>query len=184
MVEFIKKYKGYIISFIGGFLVCLLIWLCSSNHELKKEIIEVENPKITTKTEVETIIKTDTVTIYKEVVKPEYITETIIRTDTIKEETVVPIVQRGYIEMIDNDSIKGKIETVVSGYNPQLDSIKYKFEFYPKTITNTVETTVTKEVTKYKQKKINFGVFVGPTYNFISKKFDLSVGCGIVFAPF
>lgn len=184
MIDFIKKYKGYIISFIGGFLVCLIIWLCSSNHDLKKELTNVSEPKITTKTEVKKEIKTDTVTVYKEVAKPEYITETIIRTDTVKEETVLPIVQRGYVETIDNDSIKGKIETVVSGYNPQVDSIRYKFELYPKTITNTVETTVTKEVTKYKQKKINFGIYGGVGYSVFNRQPDLQVGIGIVFTPF
>ena len=65
------------------FLLCLIIWLCSSNHELKKEIIESGTLKITTKTEVNTVVKTDTVRLTETFEKPEPIKETFIRTDTI-----------------------------------------------------------------------------------------------------
>lgn len=176
MTEFIKKYKGYIISFFGGFLICLIIWLCCSNHDLKKEIIEIEKPVVSVKTET----KIDTVTLTKTIPKPQYIKETIIRVDTIENETPIPIVQRKYITEIDTDTVKGTINTTVSGYEATLDTIQYNLNIYPKTVTNTVET----QIIKYNQKKINFGVFVGPTYNILNKNFDLSVGVGLVFTPF
>lgn len=176
MVQFLEKYKGVLIGFVVGFLVCLAIWLLNTNHELKKEIIEVEKPVVTVKTET----RIDTVTITKTVPKPEYITETIIRVDTIENETTIPIVQRQYSTLIDTDTVKGEINATVSGFQPVLDTLSYNLNIFPRTET----ITITEQITKYKQKKINFGVFVGPSYNTISKKFDLSVGCGIVFTPF
>lgn len=176
MIEFIKRYKGYIAVYVFGFLTCLIVWLLNSNHKLKKEIIEIEKPVITVKTEV----KTDTVTITKTIPKPEYITETVIRRDTIEKETIIPIVQRQYLTEINTDTVKGEITAVVSGYEATLDTLNYKLNIYPKSEIITIQ----EQITKYKQKKINFGIYGGVGYSVFTHKPDLQVGIGIVFTPF
>lgn len=157
-------------------MTCLVIWLCFSNHELKKEIIEVEKPVIKVRTET----KVDTVTMTKTIPKPEYIKETIIRTDTVTKDTVIHFTSRDYVTQISNDTVKGEIKATVSGYEAVLDTIQYNLNIYPKTITNTVET----QIIKYKQKKINFGIYGGVGYSVFSRQPDLQVGIGIVFTPF
>lgn len=164
----VKKYIKEIISFAIGVLITSMVFLIFQNHELKKEIITVEKPVIKWQTKTE--IKTDT--IYKEIIKPKYLTETIIRTDTIKQDTILPIVQRDYLTSINTDSVSGEIYAKISGYNAVLDTLSYKLYIPTKTITNTVET----QITKYKQKHWNFTVGVGGGYGLINRKADIFIG--------
>lgn len=164
----VKKYIKEIIAFVVGVLITSVIFLLYNNHNLKTELIEVEKPIVKVKTEV--VTKTDT--IYRTISKPTYLTETIIRTDTIKQDSVLPIVQREYYTNIDTDTVTGQIKAVVSGYNAELDTLQYNLIIPTKTITNSVET----QITKYKQKHWNFTVGVGGGYGVINRKADIFVG--------
>lgn len=164
----VKKYIKEIISFAIGAIIASMVFLIFQNHELKKEIITVEKPVVKWQTKTE--IKTDT--IYKTISKPIYLTETIIRTDTIKQDTILPIVQRDYLTSINTDSVSGEIYAKISGYNAVLDTLSYKLYIPTKTVTNTVET----QITKYKQKHWNFTVGVGGGYGLFSRKADIFVG--------
>lgn len=166
-----RKYISEIIAFAIGVLITSIAFLLFQNHELKKEIIEVEKPVIKYQTKTE--IKTDT--IYKEIIKPKYLTETIIRTDTIKADTAVNFVQREYYTTINTDTITGQIKAVVSGFNPSLDTLQYNLHIPTRTITNTMEI----QTTKYKQKHWNFTVGIGAGYGLINRKADVFVG-GII----
>lgn len=170
-MEIMKKYISEIIAFAVGVLITSMAFLLFQNHDLKKEIIEVEKPVIKWQTKTE--IKTDT--IYKEIIKPKYLTETIIRTDTIKVDTAVNFVQREYYTTINTDTITGQIKAVVSGVNPTLDTLQYNLHIPTRTITNTIET----QTTKYKQKHWNFTVGIGAGYGLINRKADVFVG-GII----
>lgn len=167
-MEMVKKYIKEIISFAIGVIVTSMVFLIFQNHELKKEIIEVEKSVIKYQTKTE--IKTDT--LYKEIIKPQYITETVIRTDTIKQDTILPIIQRDYFTSINTDSVSGEIYAKISGYNAVLDTLSYKLYIPTKTVTNTVET----QITKYKQKHWNFTVGIGGGYGLINRKADIFVG--------
>lgn len=167
-MEMVKKYIKEIISFAIGVLITSMVFLIFQNHELKQEIITVEKPVVKWQTKTE--IKTDTV--YKEIIKPTYLTETIIRTDTIKADTILPIVQRDYLTSINTDSVSGEIYAKISGYNAVLDTLSYKLYIPTKTVTNTVET----QITKYKQKHWNFTVGIGGGYGLINRKADIFVG--------
>ena len=173
-MEMVKKYVKEIISFAIGVLITSMVFIIFQNHELKQEIITVEKPvvKFQTKTE----IKTDT--IYKTISKPIYITETVIRTDTIKQDSVLPYIQRDYITSINTDSVSGEIYTKISGYNAVLDTLSYKLYIPTKTITNTVET----QITKYKQKHFNWGITAGFGYGITTKRPDLFVGLGVQYS--
>lgn len=166
-----KKYIKEIVAFAIGVLITSMAFLIFRNHQLTKEIIEVEKPVVKIKTEI--VTKTDT--IFKTITKPQYMTETIIRTDTIKQDTILPLLQRDYITSINTDSVSGEIYASVSGYNAVLDTLSYKLIIPTKTITNSVET----QITKYKQKHWNFTVGVGAGYGVINRKADIFVG-GVV----
>lgn len=167
-MEIVKKYIKEIISFVIGALIASITFLLFNNHQLKTELIEVEKPIVKVKTEV--VTKTDT--IYRTISKPQYITETILRVDTIKQDSVLPYIQRDYITSINTDSVSGEIKAVVSGYNAILDTLSYRLTIPTKTITNTVET----QITKYKQKHWNFTVGVGCGFGVINRKADIFVG--------
>lgn len=164
----VKKYIKEIISFAIGVLITSMVFLIFQNHELKQEIITVEKPVIKYQTKIE--VKTDT--IFKEIIKPKYLTETIIRTDTIKADTAVNFVQREYYTTINTDTITGQIKAVVSGVNPTLDTLQYNLHIPIRTITN----EITVERTKYKQKHWNFTVGIGGGYGLINRKADIFVG--------
>ena len=173
-MEIVKRYLKEIIAFTVGGLITSMVFLLFSNHELKKEVIEVEKPIVKVKTEV--ITKTDT--IYRTISKPQYITETIIRTDTIKQDSVLPYIQRDYITSINTDSVSGEIKAVVSGYNAILDTLSYNLYIPTKTITNTVET----QITKYKKTHLNWGVQMGYGFGVFNRKSDLYIGFGIQYS--
>jgi len=164
----IKKHIKEIVAFAVGVLITSMAFLIFRNEELKQEIIEVEKPIV--KTETKVITKVDT--LYNTIYKPKYITETIIRTDTIKADTALNYVQREYLTNIATDTITGQIKAVVSGVNPSLDTVQYNFNIPTRTITNTVQT----QITKYKRKHWNFTVGVGAGYGLTTKKADLFVG--------
>lgn len=167
-MEIVKKYIKEIVTFAIGVLITSMAFLIFKNHQLTKEIIEVEKPvvKVVTKE----VVKVDT--IYRTITKPKYITETIVRTDTIKEDTVLQFLQRDYITAINTDSVSGEIKATVSGYNAVLDTLQYNLTIPTRTITNTITT----ETTKYKQRHWNFTVGVGAGYGLINQKADIFVG--------
>lgn len=84
------------------------------------------------------IVKTDTITIKKEIIKPvpqlitKFRTDTIITTDV--DTVFLPIEQKHYITEIDNDSVKGQIKAVINGYSVSLDSLQYNIHFEQKTL--------------------------------------------------
>lgn len=101
--------------------------------------------------------------------------ETVLRTDTLrlthKEDTVVPIdiTQKTYSFSSDTLSYTA----YVSGYQPQLDSIRAKIN-YPtiinaKTVTNTI----------YKRKHFNISPSIGIGYGVVHKQPDVYVGVTI-----
>lgn len=173
-MEIVKRYIKEIISFSIGAIIASMVFLICQNHELKQEIITVEKPVIKYQTKTE--IKTDT--IYKEIIKPKYLTETIIKIDTIKQDSVLPYIQRDYITSINTDSVSGEIYTKISGYNAVLDTLSYKLYIPTKTITNTVET----QITKYKQKHLNWGITAGFGYGITTKRPDLFIGLGVQYS--
>lgn len=173
-MEIVRNHIKEIISFVIGVLITSITFLLYNNHELKKEIITVEKPIVKVETKVET--KTDT--IYRTITKPQFLTQTIIRTDTIKQDSVLPIVQRDYITAINTDSVSGEIKAVVSGYNPQLDTLQYNLHIPTKTITN----EITVESVRYKQKHWNWGVTAGFGYGITTKRPDLFIGLGVQYS--
>ena len=135
------------------------------------------------KNKIDTIIttKTDTLwrdtTIWKYKFKP--VKEEIIRHDTIKtpqnDSIIIPITSKAYTDTIcaNNDSVI--VQSYISGYKPNLDSLRVYMKKQEIVKTNTI--TITK--TKTKCKKIGIGLQAGYGYGFRSKQIEPYIGVGI-----
>lgn len=78
------------------------------------------------------IVMRDTVMICDTVVEPVPVSSVILRHDTIvtpKDTVYLPVERKTYEQIIDNDSVKGSIRTMVSGYDLNLDSLTYNLRF-------------------------------------------------------
>lgn len=124
----------------------------------------------------DTIQQTDTVysTFFLSSI-PTTIKETKLRTDTLrlahKEDTVIPIEITQKTYSLNTDTLS--YTAYVSGYQPQLDSIRIKIN-YPtiintKTVTNTI----------YKKKHFNISPSIGIGYGVVHKQPDVYVGVTI-----
>lgn len=125
---------------------------------------------------VKTIVLTDTitnvVTVRDTIYKPKPIERVVLRVDTVKADTVLVYESKRYLTKVDNDSVKGEIETFVSGVDCSVDTINWRFDIPTRTITNTI---TTEKVIKQRT-HLNWGVGVGCGYGLINRKPDVYVG--------
>lgn len=152
--SYIKNFAPYIIT---ALLSIIVFHTCTDAGEpvVAKEKITVDTVFI---------FKTDTIIRYE----PKYITQTIVRHDTlflVKDSIVyLPITQKRYSE-------PNLYDVWVSGYKPQLDSIKT----YNRTEYVNVEKVVEREVIKNKYELYVFG-----SLNAISNSFVPQVGVSLI----
>lgn len=155
--------KNKIIIILSLFLALSLLVLCvaHSNEESAKNRL---------KTDTITIIKRDTITITKPVIKTKYIakviTDTLYTRDSIKVEVNIPIETKVY-----KDST---YRAVVSGYCVLLDSL----EIYPSHTTTIITNN------NLKKSRWNISIQNGIGYGVFNKKTDLYVGIGISYSLF
>lgn len=131
---------------------------------------------------VKTIVQTDTitnvVTVRDTVYKPRPIERVILRVDTVKADTVLIYESKRYLTKIDNDSVKGEIETFVSGVDCSVDTINWRFDIPTRTITNTIET----ERIVTKKTHLNWGIGVTAGYGIIGKRPEVVVGASVIWS--
>lgn len=136
----------------------------------------------TVKETVKTVVLTDTitnvVTVRDTVYKPKPIERVVLRVDTVRADTVLVYESKKYNVPVRTDSVNGEIDVVASGVECSVDSVMWRFDIPTRTITNTIETE--KVITK--KTHLNWGVFVGPSYNVINKSVDVSVGFGLMYS--
>ena len=143
--------------------VIIFLIILFNVYSLGKKSVE---PTIIEK--VDTIKRTDTITIYKPIPDTVYLTkivkDTLYSTDSIKTEVNIPISTTIYKY--------STYEASVSGFKANLDYVKV----FP------TQTTIYKEKTleiKEKQPLIKHGVQVGVGYGMINNKPDFYIGYGI-----
>lgn len=153
-----------ICAIVGAIVTLALVVLTYKPTETTESVREVV--KRDTVTTVLTVH--DTITVER--LKP-ILTE-VVRRDTVRADTVLLVERVTYSTEVHNDSISGEIRAVVSGVNPSLDSLAYRFQIPTRTITNTVETE--KIVTK--KTHLNYGVGVMAGYGFFSKRPEIVGG--------
>lgn len=169
------KHTKHIIPLVLG-LILIALTFCTFRMCHKQ-------PETVTVTDTITVSKTDTLFDTTQLIQffPKPVFDTIIRVDTFKKDTPIPYVQRTYSDTITEDS-GATVEYMasVSGYNPNLDTLRFRLKYPVITteITNTV--TNTEYITK-KQSKLGFGVNVGFGYGFFSKQPDIYAGFGLTY---
>lgn len=130
-----------------------------------------ESVKETKRTEIrtDTIRLTDTIRIER--LKP-ILTE-VIRRDTVKADTILMTERKVYdIKEVQGDSLSVDIRAVVSGINPSLDSLSYRFDVPTKTITEVIE----KERIIKQKTHLSYGVGVMAGYGFFGKRPEIVGG--------
>lgn len=142
------------LSYLFIIVVLVTLLVLSLNRGCK---VEVKEKRVT---DTLVITKIDTVIEYK----PRYITSKIIDTLYLPTHTqsslLLPLTQKFYTS-------EGIYDVWISGYEPQLDSIKT----YPKVEYRTITNTITKEVIK---KEWNFYTYMG--FKRLSNSWQPSVG--------
>ena len=155
-----KDYNGLVIAFI---LILTALYVIGSTFLYKPKEIPTES-KIEVRTD--TIYLKDTVVIETPIeverikVKDKYIQDTVYieNSPTIAD---IPIEQAIYQDT--------NYLAVVSGFQPKLDSL----------VIYNNNKVITNEITKYKQKKWNYGIVGGVGYGLTSNKIDCWVGVGV-----
>lgn len=126
---------------------------------------------ITTKTD--TLWRDTTIWMYK--LKP--VKEEIIRHDTIKtpqsDSIIIPITSKVYTDTICANNDSAIVQSYISGYKPNLDSLRVFMKKQEIVKTNTIA------ITKTKYKKIGIGLQAGYGYGFRSKQIEPYIGVGI-----
>lgn len=169
------KHTRYIIPIVLGLILALLF--CGTRMCHKPETVTV--------TDTITVSKTDTLFDTTQLIQffPKPIHDTILRWDYIPADTLLPLVSKTYSDTItENDGSTVEYTAHVSGYNPNLDTLKFRLT-YP-VITTEITNTVTNTQLIYKDKKqskLGFGVNVGFGYGFFSKQPDIYAGVGLTY---
>ena len=155
---------GAVCAIIGAIVtlaLCVLTYTPTPVSESVREVV---------KTDTVTTVVTLRDTVEVERLKPIY-TE-VIRRDTIPADTVLLVERLVYDTEVHNDSLSGSIRAVVSGTNPSLDSLTYRFNIPTRTITQTIET---ERIIKQKT-HLNYGIGVMAGYSIFAKKPDIMAG--------
>lgn len=152
----------------------LIIFLGYRNRGSILKYLTIE--KVKTDTLFET--KTDTLwkdtTIWKYKLMP--VKEEIIRHDTIKSDTApitIPITSKVYTDTICANNDSAIVQSYISGYKPNLDSLRVFMKKQEIVKTNTIT------ITNTKYRRIGIGLQAGYGYGFKSKQIEPYIGVGV-----
>lgn len=169
------KNTKHIIPIVLGILAIALSF-CSLRKCDNKPETETVTDTVTVE-RVDTLY--DTATLIQFFPKP--IHDTILRWDYIPADTLLPLVSKTYSDTITEDSGATVEYTAhVSGYNPNLDTLRFRLT-YPVITTEITNTVTNTELIYKKQSKLGFGASVGFGYGFFSKQPDIYAGVGLTY---
>lgn len=162
-----KYYKEILITIVSVILGFLL-----GKYVYQPDIDQIKETVKYVK-DIKEIVKTDTITD----VETKYKYKTKLQTDTL----IVQDIKHDTVQiLLDKEQKQYKTdqyEAWISGYKPELDSIKT----YNKTITDSifVTQTIEKQTVKYKKNWFSIGPNVGVGYDFVNKRPIPYVGVGV-----
>lgn len=130
-------------------IICLFLLLLVASFLFGR--LTYPKPEITEKRDTITIVKTDTLTI----LKPHYITEIKIDSIPYKVIDTIMVGDTIYLPKTQKEYKDSSFSAWVSGYHPNLDSIKV----YPKTLIQTI--TKTQQI---KSPRLGIGISAGVGY--------------------
>lgn len=170
--------KNYINYIIGITFAIATVWLILLSAPKIKEMyfpsdeIEIKTDTVVTEKH-DTILLTDTKPYT--VIKYKTVVDTLKTTDSVKVPVEVPLSLQKYEgDTITDNNLKIHYRANVTGYRASLDSLWFAVERN--------DTTIYKEVTKYKKKR-GFKVvpYVGYGFNPIDRKFSPSIGLAVTY---
>lgn len=170
--------NNVLIWVVLGILFIIFFGYKNRNNILKYLTIE----KVNTDTIIET--KTDTLwkdtTIWKYKLMP--VKEEIIRHDTIKCDStpiILPITSKAYTDTICANNDSAIVQSYISGYKPNLDSLRVYMKKQEIIKTNTVEITKYIEKPKKLLDRIHLQPQVTGGYDIINKQWGVTAGIGV-----
>ena len=171
-----KTIKIFIIVIVTAAVTAILLspWLSRERFNSKTNTIDtvIDVDSIWKEMYVFNVPKKILVPIKTDTVYQERITK-----DSIRNDTTLQVTSKTY--EIDNDTVGAHV--VVSGINPNVDSIT----IWSRKITHTIDRTVTKTITKTipntKSKRLKIYPSLGVGYGVFGKKLDMYVGIGVTY---
>lgn len=156
------KWLPYLLIALLAVSITLNIVQCTRKTEQPSErIVKV----VERDTIIETKISYDTVFFNRTKTEIQY--DTIMRNDTV------------YIKDEPHDY---RVDT--TDYTLDINAVKlnwYKLDIHTRDTVTLTRTEIIENTIVKKKNRLGFGVFAGPSYDFINRKMGVSVGCGITF---
>lgn len=138
---------------------------------ISRERFNSRTPTVDTVIDIDTITKVDTVKIPKTILVPSK-TDTVYQ-ERIQKDTTLQVTRKTYD--IDNDSVGAHV--VVSGVNPNVDSLS----IWSKKTSYTVNRTVIKTIPMKDTKRFKIYPTVGVGYGVFGRKLDMYIGVGVTY---
>lgn len=139
---------------------------------ISRERFNSRTPTVDTVIDIDTITKVDTVKIPKTILVPSK-TDTVYQ-ERIQKDTTLQVTRKTYD--IDNDSVGAHV--VVSGVNPNVDSLS----IWSKKTSYTVNRTVNKTIPMKDSKRFKIYPTIGVGYGVFSKRPDMFIGIGVTYS--
>ena len=162
-----KTIKIFLLVIVTAAVTALLLspWLA-------RERFNYRTPTIDTVIDIDTFTKIDTVKIPKTILVPSK-TDTVYQ-ERIEKDTTLNVTRKTYD--IDNDSVGAHL--VVSGINPNVDSLS----IWSKKTSYSVNKTIIKTIPMKDTKRFKIYPTIGVGYGVFSRKPDMYIGIGVTYS--
>lgn len=161
-----KTIKVFILVIVTSAVTALLL-----SPWLSRERFKSRNNTIDTVIDVDTFTKIDTVNVPNTILVPSK-TDTIYK-ERIKKDTTLQVTRKTYD--IDNDSVGAHV--VVSGVNPNVDTMS----IWSKKTSYSVNKTITKTIPMKDTKRFRIYPTIGVGYGVFGRKLDMYIGVGFTY---
>lgn len=162
-----KTIKIFLLVIVTAAITALLL-----SPWLSRERFPSRHPTVDTVIDVDSFTRVDTVKIPKTIIVPSK-TDTVYK-ERITNDTVLSVTRKTYD--IDNDSVGAHF--VVSGVNPNVDTLS----IWSKKTSYTVNKTVIKTIPMKDTKRFKIYPTIGVGYGVFSRKPDMYVGIGFTYS--
>lgn len=162
-----KTIKIFLLVIVTAAITALLL-----SPWLSRERFPSRHPTVDTVIDVDSFTRVDTVKIPKTIIVPSK-TDTVYK-ERITNDTVLSVTRKTYD--IDNDSVGAHF--VVSGVNPNVDTLS----IWSKKTSYTVNKTVIKTIPMKDTKRFKIYPTIGVGYGVFSRKPDMYIGVGFTYS--
>ena len=162
-----KTIKIFLLVIVTSAIMALLL-----SPWISRERFQSITPTVDTVIDIDTFTKIDTVKIPKTILVPSK-TDTVYQ-ERISKDTTLQVTRKTYD--IDNDSVGAHV--VVSGVNPNVDSLS----IWSKKTSYSVNKTIIKTIPMKDTKRFKIYPTIGVGYGVFSRKPDMYIGVGFTYS--